>query len=271
MKAKENFSESIIAIAICVVSITITLISALTIKRWEWTASGMILCAVSFMWWLFESKIRKCSEQRNICINNAQLQYIQSGNMWNRASSLLNTSKGKKELYGVVSIKNIDDFNKKMNAFAKKIISLDLNITFKRIICFDCKNPSSQATKDWFLSMIDSQYDKKNEFQDFRNAINIGKIEYMYYPKELFADFLIIKRYDETNKKNNEMVYSIIVDKKNNNYSYVSGFYCSHEGLIDDFIKQFDFLWKESVSLFNQSIKKHEFSKYWDSDRIITI
>jgi len=231
---------------------------------------GLLISGVAFMWAIFDYKINQCSERRDCCINRFPLEYISNNeHMWTTVSTLIDSALSGSELYGVVSIKNIGEFNKKVNTFAKKINKVNTYIKFKRIICFDSQNSSSKVTKDWFLSMIDVDFDSghngKPEYQDLRIAINSGKIEYMYFPKELLADFLILKNSNDTS----EMAYSVVTDS-HNDYCYSNGFFCIHEHLIDDFVKQFNFLWDEAKTFFGAESSKpvseqHEFYKYWDT------
>lgn len=206
---------------------------------------GALLACTAFLWYVVSSRLDTCMSRQGSCMLRFQFQYARNpGESWATVITMVETALSDSQLYGVVSTKNVDGFDKKIIDLASRANEFEIGgFCFRRLICFDANDPAQQETEDWLLAMIDEDHDPEEQYTEIRKALANGRFLYRHLPQALIGDFLVR---EDRSTGSSRLNFSFLSDVSHSRYRYDSGFYSWHEELCEDFKKLFLRLWDEA-------------------------
>lgn len=144
--------------------------------------------------------------------------------------------------YDTSSHRNPDSYEKLVLENVKK------GVFYQRLVCFD-PDDEENPTRQWYLELMSTEYDKEHRFAEWRKLMQDGKIQILHLPRTLDLDILVTN-VKGTNKC--EALFGFITEEAPPVGVYNSGLYVptprtTDKNLAVDTYGLFKKLWRKAL------------------------
>jgi hypothetical protein len=97
----------------------------------------------------------------------------------------------------------------------------------------------NEEMRNWFLTLMDSQFDKSNQYSKLREAMKKGCVNVWHYPLEMATDYLIVEK---NGKPDSAIIGFCTGEDVKRHLVYNAGIYLANKEACEDLVELYGLL-----------------------------